>query len=92
MKRRGFFKSLSLGVVATVVAPMMLRGQGVTISDTPVNKNPIIILKDSYRVTGGVATDIKWVKVGDNYLWYNYKEVEVMNKFQDMMESKILKL
>ncbi|MCK5015693.1 MAG: hypothetical protein KAS32_01360 [Candidatus Peribacteraceae bacterium] len=65
MKRRGFFKQLGLGVVATVVAPIMLRGQIET-----------------------VTPNIRWVKCGENYLWYFNQELLAQQKFNNMMEEQ----
>ena len=74
-----------------------LYGQGTnqpshfTESDVIKYRNPFMIVKDRYEVSGSQATNIGWVDVGGGeYRWFMYGEQEARKRFEDRREMMML--
>jgi len=58
--------------------------------------NSVMIIKESYEVTGSEATNMTWMKIIDpksgesGYLWYMKGETDTYQKFNDYMELQML--
>ncbi len=74
-----------------------LYGQGTnqpshfTEADVIKYRNPFMIVKDRYEVSGSQATNIGWVDVGGGeYRWFMYGEQEARKRFEDRREMMML--
>lgn len=95
MNRRKFLERLGIGTVAAVAAPLAiaeaLKGESNVVNNLiPHGGNTPHIMKDTFEVTGSTSQNIKWVKHGDNYLWYNQTELETRRLYEEQMERLLL--
>jgi hypothetical protein len=74
-----------------------LYGQGTnqpshfTEADVIKYRNPFMIVKDRYEVSGSQATNIGWVDVGGGeFRWFMYGEQEARKRFEDRREMMML--
>ena len=52
--------------------------------------NPYTIVKESYHVTGSQATNVGYVNVGGQTLWYLKGELDARRKFMNMREAMMV--
>lgn len=53
-------------------------------------ENPFIIVKESFHVTGSQASNIGWVNVGGQNMWYLKGELDARRKFLNMREAMLV--
>jgi len=53
-------------------------------------KNPYIITKEMYEVNGSQATNIGWLNVNGQYLWYLKNEMDARKRFMNQREMMLL--
>lgn len=70
--------------------------QGTNQPDTPFapritrRANPFTIVKETFHVTGSQATNIGWVNVGGQNMWYLKGELDARRKFLNMREAMMV--
>lgn len=52
--------------------------------------NPYIITKEMYEVSGSQATNIGWLKVNGQYMWYLKNEMDARKRFMNQREMMML--
>ncbi len=52
--------------------------------------NPFTIVKESFHVTGSQASNIGWVNVGGQNMWYLKGELDARRKFMNMREGMLV--
>jgi hypothetical protein len=52
--------------------------------------NPFVIVKESFHVTGSQASNIGWVNVGGQNMWYLKGELDARRKFMNMREGMLV--
>lgn len=52
--------------------------------------NPFTIVKESFHVTGSQASNIGWVNVGGQNMWYLKGELDARRKFMNMREGMMV--
>jgi hypothetical protein len=53
-------------------------------------RNPYIITKEMYEVNGSQATNIGWLNVNGQYLWYLKNEMDTRKRFMNQREMMLL--
>jgi len=53
-------------------------------------RNPYIITKEMYEVAGSQATNIGWLNVNGQYLWYLKNEMDARKRFMNQREMMLL--
>lgn len=53
-------------------------------------ENPYIITKEMYEVNGSQATNIGWLKVNGQYMWYLKNEMDARKRFMNQREMMML--
>ena len=53
-------------------------------------ENPYIITKEMYEVNGSQATNIGWLNVNGQYLWYLKNEMDARKRFMNQREMMLL--
>ena len=53
-------------------------------------RNPYIITKEMYEVNGSQATNIGWLNVNGQYLWYLKNEMDARKRFMNQREMMLL--
>ena len=53
-------------------------------------ENPYIITKEMYEVAGSQATNIGWLNVNGQYLWYLKNEMDARKRFMNQREMMLL--
>ena len=53
-------------------------------------RNPFTIVKETFHVTGSQATNIGWVNVGGQNMWYLKGELDARRKFLNMREAMMV--
>ena len=53
-------------------------------------KNPYIITKEMYEVNGSQATNIGWLNVNGQYMWYLKNEMDTRKRFMNQREMMLL--
>ena len=53
-------------------------------------ENPYIITKEMYEVSGSQATNIGWLNVNGQYLWYLKNEMDARKRFMNQREMMLL--
>jgi hypothetical protein len=53
-------------------------------------KNPYIITKEMYEVNGSQATNIGWLNVNGQYMWYLKNEMDARKRFMNQREMMLL--
>lgn len=84
MNRRKFLGRLGLGAAASLV-PAAVISEIVKTEGVSEVINPPIIEKNFYDCR---ASEIRLVKAGDEYLWYNTEMVETERRFMDNLERQ----
>ena len=52
--------------------------------------NPYIIVKEMYEVSGSQATNIGWLNVNGQYMWYLKNEMDARKRFMNQREAMML--
>lgn len=52
--------------------------------------NPFTIVKESFHVSGSQASNIGWVNVGGQNMWYLKGELDARRKFMNMREGMLV--
>ena len=60
--------------------------------DTGITKlsNPYVIVKEMYEVNGSQATNIGWLNVNGQYLWYMKNEMDARKRFMNEREMMLI--
>ena len=53
-------------------------------------RNPYIITKEMYEVNGSQATNIGWLNVNGQYMWYLKNEMDARKRFMNQREAMLL--
>lgn len=53
-------------------------------------RNPYIIVKEMYEVSGSQATNIGWLNVNGQYMWYLKNEMDARKRFMNEREMMLL--
>jgi hypothetical protein len=53
-------------------------------------ENPYIITKEMYEVSGSQATNVGWLNVNGQYLWYLKNEMDARKRFMNQREMMLL--
>ena len=53
-------------------------------------ENPYIIVKEMYEVNGSQATNIGWLNVNGQYMWYLKNEMDARKRFMNEREMMLL--
>lgn len=59
-------------------------------TDLTLRKNPFIIVKESFEVSGSAATNIGWINVGGDYRWYHKNEMDTRKRFMNEREAMLV--
>ena len=59
-------------------------------TDLTIYKNPFIIVKESFEVSGSQATNIGWINVGGDYRWYHKNEMDTRKRFMNEREAMMV--
>ena len=54
------------------------------------DENPYIIVKEMYEVNGSQATNIGWLNVNGQYMWYLKNEMDARKRFMNEREMMLL--
>ena len=71
-------------------------GQGTSQPSNPFEmdlkrrKNPYIITKETFHVNGSQATNIGWLNVNGQYMWYLKGEMDARRKFMNTREAMLV--
>ena len=55
-----------------------------------LRRNPFIIVKESFEVSGSQATNIGWLNVNGNYMWYHKNEMDARKRFMNEREAMLV--
>ena len=58
--------------------------------DLVLRKNPYIIAKETFHVNGSQATNIGWLNVDGQYMWYLKGEMDARRKFMNTREAMLV--
>lgn len=58
--------------------------------DLVLRKNPYIITKETFHVNGSQATNIGWLNVNGQYMWYLKGEMDARRKFMNTREAMLV--
>ena len=58
--------------------------------DLVLRKNPYIITKETYHVNGSQATNIGWLNVNGQNMWYLKGEMDARKKFMNSREMMLV--
>ena len=94
-------KDMDGTAVATVAAQEFVvignaYGQGTSQPSSPfemaltLRKNPYIIAKETFHVNGSQATNIGWLNVNGQNMWYVKGEMDARKKFMNTRESMLV--
>jgi hypothetical protein len=59
-------------------------------TELTIYKNPFIIVKESFEVSGSQATNIGWINVGGDYRWYHKNEMDTRKRFMNEREAMLI--
>ena len=55
-----------------------------------LRKNPFVIVKESFEVSGSQATNIGWLNVNGEYRWYHKNEMDARKRFMNEREAMLV--
>lgn len=86
--------STATGAVMNVIGNMYAQGSDQPTkgyeTDLTLYKNPFIIVKESFEVSGSQATNIGWINVGGDYRWYHKNEMDTRKRFMNEREAMLI--